>query len=102
MLRPEMVPVIPFPWLPDSEEYDKNFDFSLFESDNEVEEAPFWWWLYNRIPGYSLTWKMLTRHQWWLLYHLRPELFFSPWIPVARLRYWEATYNRILKALKIE
>jgi hypothetical protein len=100
MLRPEMVPVIPFPWLPDYEEFDESFDFSLFELDRELDDPPLLWWLYHRIPGYSLTWKTLTHHQWWSLYHLRPELFFSPWIPVACLRYWEAHHQRILQSLK--
>jgi hypothetical protein len=51
MLRPEMVPVVPYPWLPDYEEYDKNFDFLLFESSTVVEESSTKWWLETRIPG---------------------------------------------------
>jgi hypothetical protein len=51
MLRPEMVPVVPYPWLPDYEEYDENFDFSLFESSTVVEESATKWWLETRIPG---------------------------------------------------
>jgi hypothetical protein len=64
MLRPEMVPIVPYPWLPDYEEYDKNFDFSLFESSAMVEESSVKWWLETCIPGYLLTWKNFSRHLW--------------------------------------
>jgi hypothetical protein len=96
MLRPEMVPVVPYPWLPDYEEYDENFEFSLFESSTVVEESLNKWWLETRIPGYSLTWKNLSRHLWWKLYHLKPELFFTPWIPLARVRFWENRFRSLM------
>jgi hypothetical protein len=99
MLRPEMVPVVPYPWLPDYEEYDENFDFSLFESSTVPEESATKWWLDTRIPGYSLTWKSLSRHLWWKLYHLKPELFFTPWILLARVRFWENRFRVLMVQL---
>jgi hypothetical protein len=55
-----------------------------------VEESITKWWLDTWILGYSLTWKNLSWHQWWTLYHLKPELFFTSWIPLARVHFWKA------------
>jgi hypothetical protein len=99
MLRPEIVPVIPYPWLPNYEEYDENFDFSLFESSMVVEESSVKWWLETRISGYSLTWKNLSRHLWWKLYHIKLELFFTPWIPLAHVRFWENQFRLLMVQL---
>jgi hypothetical protein len=91
-LKMDRIPVVPYPWLPDYEEYDENFDFSLFESSVVVEESPIKWGLDTRIPGYSLTWKNLSRH-------LKPELFFTPWIPLACVRFWENCFRMLIVKL---
>jgi hypothetical protein len=100
MLHTEMVPRVPFPWLPHTEELVKNFRFRDYETDEVVSEPPFLWWLEKQIPGYKLIWKDLTRDLWTALYDIRPNLFFKPWIPWVRFYYWQACYKRAMKALK--
>ena len=89
MMRLEFVPAKHYPWLPDYEEHDPNFDFSLFESNEPVEEDEGVWWLNRRIPGYSLRWCSLTHFQLMNLYFLHPNLFIFPWLPIARVDYWQ-------------
>jgi hypothetical protein len=43
MLHTEMVPRVPFPWLPHTEELVKNFCFRDYEIDEMVSEPPFLW-----------------------------------------------------------
>ena len=102
MMRFEFVPAQMFPWLPDYEVYDPNFQFSLFVSDEPVDEVLGTWWLDRHIPGYSLLWRSLMRYQWMMLHQTRPDLFIFPWIPVARLQYWQFQYYSNLEKLRRE
>jgi hypothetical protein len=102
MLRPEMVPEVPFPWLPKYEQYDEHFSFRDYETNEVISEAPYLWWMERRIRGYKLCWKDLTRSQWVKLYNIKPDLFLCPWIPLARFYYWQACYKRVMKALRKE
>ena len=102
MMRFEFVPANLFPWLPDYEEYDSNFDFSLFILNEPVDEVPGTWWLDRHIPGYSLLWRSLMRYQWMTLYYTRPDLVIFPWVPVARPHYWQFQYHRLLRTLRLE
>jgi hypothetical protein len=59
-----------------------------FKDNNDVEWDVADWWMYQRIPGYSLTWEEVDGPLWKLLYRRHRELFIRPSIPVQRLMWW--------------
>jgi hypothetical protein len=93
MLRPEMVPEVPFPCLPKHEQYNEHFSFRDYKTNEVISEAPYLWWMERQIREYKLCWKDLTRSQWVKLYNIKPDLFLCPWIPLAQFYYWQACYK---------
>jgi hypothetical protein len=102
MLCPEMVPEVPFPWLPKHKQYNEHFSFRDYETNEIISKLPYLWWMERRIGGYKLCWKDLACSKWVKLYNIKPDLFLCPWILLARFYYWQACYKQVMRALQKE
>jgi hypothetical protein len=89
MLHPEMTPEIPFPWLPHCKDSQVQRLLEFYRVPLTTPDDPMQWWLECNVPGFSLRWKELSQSEWMWLYEHEPHLFHKPWLPMARIEYWE-------------